>query len=97
MGELSREFVPGSTTSRFACWRPSRKAEPAQRRILDGLGSEEQKALLKFLARLVEFNADIGRTASNRSEQEKRPIIVALRRDSGGAASASARARNQSR
>ena len=68
--------------------------ERAQRRILDGLRSEEQKALLKLLAHLVELNADVGRTASNRSEQEKRPIIVALRRDSGGAASARARARN---
>jgi MarR family transcriptional regulator, lower aerobic nicotinate degradation pathway regulator len=71
--------------------------ERAQRRILDGLASEDQRALLRLLTRLVEFNAERGRTASNRSEQEKRPIMLALRRASGSARSARSRPRNISR
>jgi MarR family transcriptional regulator, lower aerobic nicotinate degradation pathway regulator len=65
--------------------------ERAQRRILDGLSSEDQKALLRLLTRLVELNADIGRTAP---EQEKPHVIVALRRDSGAATNARVRSRN---
>jgi MarR family transcriptional regulator, lower aerobic nicotinate degradation pathway regulator len=71
--------------------------ERTQRRILDGLSSDDQKALLRLLSRLVELNADIGRTAPNRSEQEKPQVIVALRRDSGGATNARVRSRNLSR
>jgi MarR family transcriptional regulator, lower aerobic nicotinate degradation pathway regulator len=67
--------------------------ERAQRRILDGLSSEDQRALLRLLTRLVEFNAERGRTASNRSEQEKRPIMLALRRASGSATTARSRPR----
>jgi DNA-binding MarR family transcriptional regulator len=69
--------------------------ERAQRRILDGLASEDQRALLRLLTRLVEFNAERGR--SKRSEQEKRPIMLALRRASGSARSARSRPRNISR
>ena len=68
--------------------------ERAQRRILDGLSSEDQKTLLRFLTRLVELNADIGRTAP---EQEKPHVIVALRRDSAAATNARVRSRNLSR
>ena len=71
--------------------------ERAQRRILDGLSSEDQKALLRLLTRLVELNAGIGPTTPNRSEQEKPQVIVALRRDSGGATNARVRSRNLSR
>jgi DNA-binding PadR family transcriptional regulator len=68
--------------------------ERAQRRILDGLSSEDQKALLRLLTRLVELNADIGRTAP---EQDKPHAIVALRRDLGAATNARIRSRNPSR
>ena len=68
--------------------------ERAQRRILDGLSSEDQKALLRLLSRLVELNAHIGPTAP---EQEKLQVVVALRRDSGAAANARVRSRNLSR
>ncbi len=71
--------------------------ERAQRRILNGLGSEDQRALLRLLSRLVELNADIGRTAGNCPEQEKPQVIVALRRDSGAGTNARARSRNLSR
>src|SRR5262245_834045 len=69
-------------------------AEGAQRRILDGLSSEDQKALLRLLTRLVELNAHIGPTAP---EQEKLQVVVALRGDSGAAANARVRSRNLSR
>jgi MarR family transcriptional regulator, lower aerobic nicotinate degradation pathway regulator len=71
--------------------------ERAQRRILDGLASEDQRVLLRLLTRLVEFNADRGRTASTRLEREKRPIMLALRRASGSATSTRSRPRNISR
>jgi len=71
--------------------------ERTQRRILEGLGSEDQKVLLRLLTRLVDLNADVGRTAPNYSEQEKPPVIIALRPDSGGATNARVRPRNLSR